>query len=330
MAQPYTVLLPGGGSMTVNASDPEAARINAGLGGTNATVVAGGHQTVQNNGQTLLNPNAHVGAGEIGRAPNSGGGNAAISGNPITSFLNSTLVAGQGNTAANPITNLANTPGSTPAPPPNPITNLPNTRPNGATSNMAGNPLSQGNIDDARKGILYNLSDPEFALQNALADRGVSTYNPIVNRGILPAARGLASAYSIAGSQGNYGPDYDVAQGFKDFLGSALGGMGGGIKGVASSALNTLRSPGLSQQLANAANLSNSGVTPENPFLAGLLPLLSSPESFVGLQGSLSQPLLGSGLSNALGQLQALNVSRAYRNVNSMAPNSFLEYLMGR
>lgn len=78
MAQPFTVMLPSGGSMTVNADSPEAARINAGVG-PSATVIAGGHQTVQSGNNTIVNPDAHVGAGEVGRAPNAGGGSGAIS-----------------------------------------------------------------------------------------------------------------------------------------------------------------------------------------------------------------------------------------------------------
>lgn len=83
MAQPFTVMLPGGGSITTNASDANAARINAGVGG-DATVIAGGHQTISGtdangNGTTSVNPNAHIGAGEVGRAPNAGGGAGAFS-----------------------------------------------------------------------------------------------------------------------------------------------------------------------------------------------------------------------------------------------------------
>lgn len=81
MAQPYTVMLPGGGSMTVNASSPDAARANAGQN-SSATVIAGGNQTISGSrtdsngnvvGTTTINPNAYIGAGELGRAPNSGG-----------------------------------------------------------------------------------------------------------------------------------------------------------------------------------------------------------------------------------------------------------------
>lgn len=84
MAQPYTVYLNGGGSITVNANSPEAAIQNANqqTGGQAGTgVIAGGHQTRQSSsGQTEYNPDAHVGAGEAGRAPNAGGGAAAFSG----------------------------------------------------------------------------------------------------------------------------------------------------------------------------------------------------------------------------------------------------------
>jgi hypothetical protein len=86
MAVPYTVMLPGGGSMTVNANSPEAARQNAGVN-SSATVIAGGHQTISGSttnaqgnvvGTTEINPKANVGAGELGRAPNSGGGSGSI------------------------------------------------------------------------------------------------------------------------------------------------------------------------------------------------------------------------------------------------------------
>lgn len=81
MAQPYTVVLPGGGSVTVNANSPEAARQNAGVGG-DAQVYAGGHQTTQDaGGNTVYNPNANVGAGEVGRAQNAGGSSSSGSGN---------------------------------------------------------------------------------------------------------------------------------------------------------------------------------------------------------------------------------------------------------
>ena len=89
MAQPYTVLLPGGGSITVNANSPQAAQQNAQQqtpslnwgSSPNPTVVAGGHQTTTSNGTTSINPNAHVGAGEVGRAPNAGGTNPFLFGN---------------------------------------------------------------------------------------------------------------------------------------------------------------------------------------------------------------------------------------------------------
>lgn len=48
----YTVALPDGGFMTVNASDPDAARDNAGVGG-GATVISGGHAAHQENGTAV-------------------------------------------------------------------------------------------------------------------------------------------------------------------------------------------------------------------------------------------------------------------------------------
>ena len=53
MARPYTVELPGGGAITVNANSPEAARENAGV--SSGTVVAGGHQAHQEGGTAVMN-----------------------------------------------------------------------------------------------------------------------------------------------------------------------------------------------------------------------------------------------------------------------------------
>lgn len=91
MARPYTVLLPGGGSMTVNASDPAAAAINAGQDPGSATVYAGGHQTSTSNGTTTYTGSGTAGA-DYGATqtpqslnPQGGGGSTVNSGGGTTS-----------------------------------------------------------------------------------------------------------------------------------------------------------------------------------------------------------------------------------------------------
>jgi hypothetical protein len=80
----YTVALPeerGGGFVTVNASDPGAARENAGVGG-NATVLAGGHAAHQETGYAV------GGYGPEGPpAPSGGGGGGGGGGAPDGSWI---------------------------------------------------------------------------------------------------------------------------------------------------------------------------------------------------------------------------------------------------
>jgi hypothetical protein len=86
MARPYTVQLPGGGSITVNASSPEAARENAGVG-AGASVVAGGHQAHQDNGTSVMNSGSEnyehpEGYGDVYNTGTTGAGGVATTNDP--------------------------------------------------------------------------------------------------------------------------------------------------------------------------------------------------------------------------------------------------------
>jgi hypothetical protein len=198
----------------------------------------------------------------------------------------------------------------------------PNTNSAGQATSLSPG-MDPNEFEKARQSILYNLQNPEFALSNVLQNKGLSLYNPIIRQGILPAAQGLANAYTVKSAMGNAGPGTDVAGGLSSFISDALNGGGGGIRGVTSSALGSLGS--LGSTLWNAANATSAGAVPTNPFIGALLSTLYDPQALTGLQTSLALPNLGSALTSGLQELLGLKSNQAWRGIQ---PNqSFYNYL---
>jgi hypothetical protein len=195
----------------------------------------------------------------------------------------------------------------------NPVTSTPNITPG----------MDAGEFEKARQSILYNLQNPEFALSNALQAKGLSLYNPIIRRGILPSAQGLGNAFAVQGALGNNGAGTDVAGGFSNFLQQALSGAGGGIRGVTQGALGNLGK--LGESLWSAANAQNAGQVPTNPFLGALLSTLYDPQALTGLQTSLALPNLGPSLTSGLQELLGLKSNLAWQQIQPT--ENFYKYL---
>lgn len=194
----------------------------------------------------------------------------------------------------------------------------PSTSPSAITPGM--NPAE---FEKARQSILYNLQNPEFAMTNALNAKGLSLYNPIIRRGILPAAQGLGTAYSVQGALGNNGPSTDVAGGFQNFINDVLNGAGGGIRGVTGNAMSQLGN--LGNTLWSAANAKSAGQVPTNPFIGALLSTLYDPAALTGMETSLALPNLGPALTSGLQELLGLKSNAAWQQIQPT--ENFYKYL---
>jgi len=213
--------------------------------------------------------------------------------------------------------------GTTPVPPNQPA-------PPGQTSppGPGGGPTNPDEFERWRQQVLYSLQDPEFALQNALTDRGIPMYNPIVQRSVLPTARGLGSAFQIHNAtRTDAGPTDNVAENFRNFLSSVLGGQNGGIQGTVRSALNTLGSSDFANKLRETFSLNQAGGQQTNPYMASLMPLLSDPEALIGTRANLALPMLGRGLSGAMAEADQFRAASGYRRMGPT--DDFMKYLLG-
>ena len=252
------------------------------------------YQAANDNQQIYLNPNFSGGPLRFGVDPNVMAGGSVAS--PATTAQNSGMPQTTAQTSPNPATT---TPTITPGMDPN-------------------------EFEKARQSILYNLQNPEFALTNALQSKGLSIYNPIIRRGILPAAQGLGTAYTVQQAQNpNAGPGTDVAGGFQNFINSALSGAAGGIRGVTGSAMSQLGN--LGSTLWNAANAQNAGSVPTNPFIGALLSSLYDPQALIGMETSLAMPNLGGPLTSGLQELLGLKANQAWNQIQPT--ENFYKYL---
>lgn len=167
---------------------------------------------------------------------------------------------------------------------------------------------------------IYGPANAEEAMYNQLADQGVASWDPLVQEAYIPAARGLANAFTMqqamGGTQGGQGlPGTD----FRNFLGGLLSGQGGGIYGALQQAMGQLGGGAqggggsLVDMLKSGATMESTGQTIQNPYLASLLPMLSDPSALLSFQQSLAAPVFGGDMARALANSGAIGSLRNRR-----------------
>jgi hypothetical protein len=181
---------------------------------------------------------------------------------------------------------------------------------------------------------IYSPQNAEEAMYNQHADQGVASWDPLVQEAYIPAARGLANAFTmqqagqgINGGQGLPGTD------FRNYLGGLLSGQGGGIYGALQQAMQSLGGGSLVDMLKSGARMDPTGRTIHNPYLASLLPMLSDPSALLSFQQSLASPVYGNQLAGAQAQAGAIGSLRNRRaaSTGNLAPgwDYITQLLMG-
>jgi hypothetical protein len=184
-----------------------------------------------------------------------------------------------------------------------------------------------------RRQNLYGLDNPEMAFNNTLRDAGLGLDNPLVQRTLVPAARGLANAFRIqqAGNPANNTgqPITDLGEMFRQFLGGAIQ-SGQSFGDTLGHAAQQMRDPGFINGLVNVSNLKSSGTQALNPFANQLIDagVLSDPSAVGNLMSSFAQPFMGQGLAQALQQGFLRQGNIGYREAG-LKPGDFIRFLMG-